>query len=367
MTSSKNNKPKHGASIDVLVVGSGIAGLLSAALLLKKNHSVHLTEKTAKIGGRLSPESRDGFQLGSGFSLDSAIWAKVAEVLGLDGNVLPFGGNGSALLHSTKGWQAPDELPLWEGYFAKDVKGFPQGGYAGITDQLLHFCCGFENFSYSLECPVTAVYGEGGKITRASLGAQVDVNVNRVVWSADYKTLLEVLTGPGIPAPGPERVSWLKRFVKTSAQPGVVLEFAHNASLGEFTETLLLPFSSGDKEERRYLAGAIVSNRDASLAPEGKSLSSWILPLTEAEWGDNHETMKKIRSGKRLLEKTFANFEQSLCFERVLVLENTVHPLGKRKGDWQKPVPNLDLAADWAMPNGATAESAIDTLLQHLE
>lgn len=367
MTSSKTYKPKHGASLDVLVVGSGIVGLLSAALLLKKNHQVHLTEKANKIGGRLSPELRAGFRLGSGFALDSHIWEKVAEVLGLDTNILPFGGNGSALLHTTRGWVAPEELPSWESYFAKDVKGFPQGGYAGVTEQLLNFCMGFEKFSYSLECPVTALHGEGGKIVRASLGAEVEVNVNRVVWSADYKTLLEVLTGPGIPAPGPERVSWLKRFVKTTSQPGVVLEFAHKAPLGEFTETLLLPFSSGDKEERRYLAGAIVSNRDAGLAPEGKALSSWILPLTEAEWGDNHETMKKIRSGKRLLEKTFANFEQSLEFERVLVLENTVHPLGKRKGEWQKPVANLDLASDWAMPNGATAESAMDTLLQHLE
>jgi phytoene dehydrogenase-like protein len=155
----------------------------------------------------------------------------------------------------------------------------------------------------------------------------------------------------------------MKKFVKTHPQPGVVLEFAHRGKLADFTETLLLPFQNADKEERRYLVGSVVSNRDPALAPPGNSLSSWILPLTEAEWGDNHETMKKIRAGRRLLEKAFMGFEQNVLLERVVVLDSTVSPLSRKKGEWHPPLSNLKIMADWAMPSGATLSKVAEALL----
>lgn len=361
----KISKPLRGASCDALVAGAGLAGLFTAALLLKKGRRVHLAEKMPNFGGRYSPERRDGFTLGSGFSFaDAGAWRRLTDRLGLAAATLPVS-EGGALVFGSRGWVAPEELPSWETSLAQPCTEFPEGGVAGMADKLVEFCSGFEAFSYS-ETPVTALTVKGGKIAQVSLGSDKEIEAQEVYWSADYKTLLEILKGEEVPEPGPERVSWLKKFVKTNPQPGVVLEFAHKARIGDFTETLLLPFSAGDKEERRYLVGTLVSNRDPALAPEGKMLSSWILPLTEAEWGDNHESMKKIRAARRLLEKAFSGFEQSVEFDRVLVLENTIAPLGKRKGDWQPLLPNLHLTCDWAMPHGATLESLGETLVEKL-
>ncbi|HEY8278851.1 MAG TPA: NAD(P)-binding protein [Bdellovibrionota bacterium] len=363
MTDPRNSKPAQGSQIDVLVAGAGIGGLLISALLLQKGRSVHLSEKLAKAGGRWSPEKRAGFTLGAGFAFgDAAWWRAYADRLGLASPTLPVA-EGKALQHSSRGWSHPETLPTWEHFLSEACSEYPAGGLHGITEALLDYCRRQPGFSVSFEGPVTTLTCEGGKVKSASLGAGHEVFPSEVYWCADYKDLLEVMAGEGIPAAGPERVSWLKRYVKSPAQPGVVLEFAHSTKLGDFTETLVLPFQAGEKEDRRFLIGSIVSNRDASLAPEGSSLSSWILPLTEAEWGDNHETMKKIRAARRLVEKAFPQLEKTLKFDRVLVLESTVSPLAKKKGEWQAPLENLRLAADWAMPQGATLPSLAGTLL----
>lgn len=350
-------------SLDVLVAGAGISGLLAAALELKAGKSVHLAEKTSHPGGRYSPEARDGYLLGAGFSFgDSAWWRAAADRLGINISTLPIAEAG-ALMHSPKGWQKPEELPGWEGFLSEPCTEYPERGLYGITETLLQYCAGYEKFSFSGEAPVTALHTEGGRITAVTLGNGLELKPAEVIWCAEYKGLLDSFTGPDAPAPGPERVSWMKKFVKTNPQPGVVLEFAHKGKLGDFSESLLLPFSADKKEDRRFLVGSIVSNRDPSLAPQGTSLSSWMLPLSEEEWGDNHETMKKIRAGRRLIDKAFPNFEQTIQFERVLVLDSTVAPLGRKKGDWQAPLPNLRIGADWAMPSGATLPGVADTLL----
>lgn len=351
-------------AVDVVVAGAGVSGLLAAALELKAGRSVHLAEKLPQPGGRLSPENRNGYLLGAGFSFgDSGWWRTAADRLGLNSPTLPVN-HGGALAHGPKGWAHPGELPDWEAHLSETCTEYPARGLYGITETLLEFCAGHENFSFATESPVSALNcEEAGKVTSVTFGNKSELRPNEVIWCADYRSLLEVFSGPGVAAPGPERVSWMKKFVKTHPQPGVVLEFAHRGKLGDFTETLLLPFSHADKEERRYLVGSIVSNRDPSLAPQGNSFSSWVMPLTEEEWGENHETMKKIRAGRRLLEKAFVGFEQGILFERVLVLDSTVSPLSRKKGEWHPPLANLKIAADWAMPKGATLAGVADALL----
>lgn len=358
----KIKHPHPGATPEVLVVGAGLAGLLAAAFELKKGKSVHLTEKLPQVGGRWSPEVRDGYRLGAGFAFaDSAWWRGVSDLLSLPAQTTAVA-DGGALVHGSRGWVAPEEVPPWEEYLSRPCSEFPVGGLSGITEMLMQFFESQERFTFSTELPVTALTVVEGRVAEVGLGADLAIRPGEVVWCADYKTLQEVIRGEGVPEPGPERVSWMKKFSKTIAQPGVVLEFAHRGRPADFTETMLLPFSAGEKEERRYLVGAFSSNRDPSLAPAGASLSSWICPLTEAEWGDNHESMKKIRSARRLLDKAFPGFDQSLVFDRVLVLDSTFSPLKKKKGDWQPLLPNLRLGADWAVPTGATFEGLAETL-----
>ncbi len=359
------SKIAQGDSLGTLVVGAGLAGLAASALFLKQGKQVVLSELLPAVGGRLSPEARDGFQLGAGFSFgDAAAYRALGDRLGLNLKTVPVE-NGGALLHTTKGWVPAADLPDWEAYFARPTTEMPEGGLSGVVKQLLEYCEASPNFRLALESPVTSLEAENGKVTRAVLGSETSVGVEEVIWTAPYRTLLETL-GMGFPAPGPERVSFLKRFVKGVASPGVVLEYAHSRELSDFTETLVLPFNVQEKEERRYLVGAFTSNRDPGLAPNGKALSTWILPLTEAEWGDNHETMKKIRAGKRLLDKAFNGFEAAHAFERVVVLESTATPLAKQKGEWRELLPNFKIVSDWTSPSGAHAEGMLEVLFEHL-
>lgn len=348
-----------------LIVGAGITGLLAAALRLKQGKSVLLVEALDKMGGRQSPELRDGFQLGAGFAFSAfEAFEKIAEKLDLplDGITLE---NGGSLQHGTRGWSAVEELPSWEEHLALTVKKIPRGGMASLMQKLHKFCATHDNFHFSLSLPATAIQIKDRKVHSVLLGPEKEVAVEECIFTGPFKNLMELLQGEGVPEPGPARVAWLRKFSKTTSQPGVIVEFAHNAKVADFTETLLLPFGAADKEERRFLVGAFLGNRDESLMPAGKQVSSWILPLTEEEWADNHEIMKKIRAGKRLLEKAFAGFENSILFDRVLVLENTIAPLGKRKGEWHPIYDNLLPIADWASPSGAHFEGVLELLQEH--
>ena len=59
----------------VVVVGGGIAGLATAALLASRGHSVDLLEKNDELGGRVGSFVRDGFRFDTGAS-----WYLMPEV-----------------------------------------------------------------------------------------------------------------------------------------------------------------------------------------------------------------------------------------------------------------------------------------------
>ena len=59
----------------VVVVGGGIAGLATAALLASRGHSVDLLEKNDDLGGRVGSVERDGFRFDTGAS-----WYLMPEV-----------------------------------------------------------------------------------------------------------------------------------------------------------------------------------------------------------------------------------------------------------------------------------------------
>jgi phytoene desaturase len=59
----------------VVVIGGGIAGLATAALLASRGHSVDLFEKNAELGGRVGSFERDGFRFDTGAS-----WYLMPEV-----------------------------------------------------------------------------------------------------------------------------------------------------------------------------------------------------------------------------------------------------------------------------------------------
>lgn len=362
---SKSGTPKNMFECDTLVVGAGLSGIVAAAKAATEGKRVIVVDAADRAGGRWSPERREGFQFGAGLNVaDKGTWERVVSELNLEDNSVEIE-NGNSVVFTKKGWQSGTNLPDWEKFLAQPVESMPQGGVAGFLDRILEQ----RAFDLRLNSPVTELVIEKGKADWARIGTDQGIRFQECIWAADSLALAEVLAGEGAPEEGMERTSWLKQFVVHSPSPGVVLEFAHGKKLSEFTETLVLPLPGADKEkDRRYLVGAFLANRDASLAPKGREVSVWLLPLREHEWEDNHEIMKRIRSARRVIERSFPGFEKSVLFDRVQVLSHTITPQNRKskkkaKEEIPNPFSNLRVFSDWSAPAGSHFPGVVEQLL----
>ncbi|WP_394248018.1 phytoene desaturase family protein [Arthrobacter pityocampae] len=75
MTAQQSRSPRVGAK-DVVVIGGGIGGLATSALLAREGHRVTLLEKRNEVGGRAGSWEQDGFRFDTGPS-----WYLMPEVI----------------------------------------------------------------------------------------------------------------------------------------------------------------------------------------------------------------------------------------------------------------------------------------------
>ncbi len=353
---------------ETLVVGAGLSGILAAAKVAQaavtEGKGIIVVDSADRVGGRWSPERREGFQFGAGLNVaDKKTWDRVFSELNLATEDSVTVENGSSVVFTKKGWQPETNLPDWEKFLAQPVEAMPLGGVAGFLDKVLEQ----RAFDLRLNSPVTELVIQNGRADWARIGVDQGIRFKECIWAADSLALAEVLTGEGAPEEGIERSAWLKQFVVHNPSPGVVLEFAHGRKLSEFTETLVLPLPGAEKD-RRYLVGAFLANRDSSLAPKGREVSVWLLPLREHEWEDNHEIMKRIRGARRVIEKSFPGFEKSILFDRVQVLSHTITPQNRKSKKIAKekippPFSNLRILSDWSAPAGSHFPGVVAHLL----
>ena len=348
--------------VDTLVVGGSLGGLLAAAFEARAGKKVVLLEASSGLGGRWSPEFRDGFQLGAGLCFaHKEASTRICENIGIDCELIHIE-NGGCLLASRKGWKKIHTFPSWEAYFSRTVESVPKGGIAGIIKKIVTA----NTFRIYAEHPVTELFveEEKGKYARVR---DKKISFKECVWASSETALMDVLSGEQVPKQGSSRSLWMKRFIMNNPCPGIVLEFAHDKLVGEFTETLAFPFSDSSPNED-YIIGSFISNRDTSLAPKGKQLSSWVLSLGEQKFlldkDNNHEIMKRINLSKRVLERYFPGFKNSVIFHRVQVLNHIAEPIEKRKVSKDRIFSNVWSVADWSSPIGGNFEGIISQVLE---
>ncbi|MHA7208896.1 phytoene desaturase family protein [Arthrobacter sp. MDT1-65] len=75
MTAQQSERPRVGGQ-DVVVIGGGIGGLATSALLAQEGHRVTLLEKREEVGGRAGSWEQDGFRFDTGPS-----WYLMPEVI----------------------------------------------------------------------------------------------------------------------------------------------------------------------------------------------------------------------------------------------------------------------------------------------
>ncbi len=295
---------------DTVIVGAGITGLFIASLRAQMGQDVLVVETSTTAGGYWSPSKREGFQLGSGMGvLPWKAWEQLYKKIDLPYNEISIS-NGNCITYKSKSWQPAENLPPWENHFAQPVGAMPQGGLAGFVQDILSK----KNFRIQYEAPLTKITMESNDRIAIQTANNLDIQCKECLWTINPSGFQKIITGDG------------SEKTPTLFTPAVTLEFAHKKSISEFTETLALAMNSEQKHKQEpcYLMGAFVSNRDQSLAPNNQQISSWIFPLSNDEWGDNHEISKKIRSSRRVLHRSFGEFQDSVLFERVQILKNTL-------------------------------------------
>lgn len=91
----------------VVIVGAGVSGLASAALLVRKGYPVTIHEKDAKVGGRTASVTYRGHTLDNGFHImpfykKSALY-RILRMTGLLGHV-DLAGVTEISFHSSSGF-----------------------------------------------------------------------------------------------------------------------------------------------------------------------------------------------------------------------------------------------------------------------
>ena len=125
------------ASFDVVVIGSGLGGLCSGALLADRGYKVLVLERNPSVGGRFSSLRHKNLMLPTGGSLIGlgGPLQQVCEQVGAPFDVVPF--DVSAYWVKGKGWVNPGPGSGQLRRALVDISGEPdavQAGMAGMKD-----------------------------------------------------------------------------------------------------------------------------------------------------------------------------------------------------------------------------------------
>jgi len=357
---------------EVVIIGSGLAGLTAGAFLAEKGAKVLILEELSQIGGRVRVLEKEGFILDYGLHLYSpksplpSLTEKLNKELVLLKDTRIFQAKEKALELVYDFFQVEDTNshpaePEWlkpvkeqnpEKWYKKSLKDFLARG-SGLDEDLLWIFARLflvpepKNISagelifylqqvaqagcYSVQIKssirgllqalgdfISARSGEislghraialevKGKKIQSIETSQGNINPQAVIYAGSISGIFKLVGPENLPEKIPRK---LKKAIPCSA---LAVDFALREKVSDIKGIILEPELGA--------VGKFPSNSDSSRAPEGKQLSSWLIPLPRNQL-ENPEAVRgalvKLRSKIRRL---FPDFFPLVEWERILVL-----------------------------------------------
>lgn len=293
---------------DVIVMGGGFSGQLTAWLLSKKGYKVAICEQEKKPGGKCRVETPYDVpvELGLHFNVLTSEQARALGIQVLFSEIRQT----PPIYFQKKEWHTveADHCSPEQTHFLLSDFVLPQGGMSSLFQYFQS-----ENITLSCGAPVVECDIETSiikKVNRADQAWSVDTGTGAVVMAVPFSAMLQVVDESYF------HRSVLKRFKKQKMVSAVKLDFLLKENVTDLKNILF------DLEHNGV--GFFPSNVDPSLLSDPtdqvKQLSQWLFFLTEKEVASKEEIAKKIRAGKRGIKKAFPNALDAVLWERISVL-----------------------------------------------
>ncbi len=414
---------------EVLVIGGGYAGLSTGALLARSGISVILLERAPFLGGRASYTERDGFLLEYGlhdnrFAADGAAAAVFRELgkeiefiepgepeLWLEGGFVPLlAGVASvvssrllspaeklsaarhlsrlalkrpsrlydiSLEHFLSGCRSPRVKDLFSilsgiGIIAPDLREASAGEFAAFLRKALRSrsSVGYprggtrsiiEGLRQALEENGRVVTGAGVEGLSLQKGKVVEVRTRDAAWRAEaVVSAVPVQQLPGLFGRRDLPTRFLEAAEGLVPTAGISLDLALRAPVSGRRGLLVTadPLSMGQ----------FTSNLDPEVAPPGKQLLSWFLPLPRATVEDSGACGAEEEKLRELLGRMFPGLWERVEWERVMrlrmvdgFLPSPSQSLPHRPGFRVEGIDNLFVAGDGTAAEGTGGDAAFNS------
>ncbi len=196
-----------------------------------------------------------------------------------------------------------------------------------------------------------------------------DKQVTRVITSAqEYAPAAVVYTGsvsnlPYLYTGEKPSAGLLRKSKRIRPVCGISLEYGLNSSVSDIQGVLISP--------KEGVIGRFPSNLDASLAPEGCQISSWLILVPSADLNEVKSTRSHIRQLKRIVHGQFPEISGQARWERLRVIPSVAEaaPLPELTADKKftprfRQLNNMFLAGDGVASSGVLSSIAASSAME---
>lgn len=324
--------------IPVSIIGGGLSGLITAALLERRGVNYQLLEASPDFGGLARGLPEHGVVLdyglksipaGSEISQNPLLQLKKALDLSI----------------GVESWDSPNKT-ITKGETMEFV-GFGETKAKNIVDHLAYYletprltvCGGWQELTKALleiipeekrltQKTVTKLNVEDNKVTEIIVNGDTPIKAEHIVFCLPPHLLPELLPKDTLE---PKMIQKMKKSAPLTA---ISLDIATKEKI--VTDKNLFVLAEGS-ENNFFVVGQFVSNTDPLKNTEGYQLSSWLTFAEGESIESEEEASKVIKQMKKAIKKAFPQMVANQVWERLLVVPESVGqynqlPLEKSNG-----------------------------------